>query len=122
MVKKKDEPPEQALGERGKAFWSALTKVLEFAPQETEVLLEACRTLDRINDLTAVIEADGTMISGSMGQRILHPAVAEVRQLQAAFVRLTGALNLPEDAAAGDRFRTARAKAGAAARHGLRAV
>lgn len=121
MAKKKDEPPE-GLGERGCAFWSALTEVLEFAPQETEVLIEACRTLDRIDDLTRVIDDDGTVIKGSMGQRVLHPAVAEVRQLQASFVRLTAALNLPEDVAANGKFRTARAKAGAAARHGLRAV
>ncbi|MGM1017334.1 MAG: hypothetical protein ACQEW8_07345 [Actinomycetota bacterium] len=121
MNESKDAPPD-GLGERGTALWSALTRDIEFAPQEAEVLVEACRTLDRIDDLTDVLDRDGTMISGSMGQRILHPAVAEVRQLQAAFVRLSGALNLPEDKAADEAFRTKRAKAGAAARHGLRAV
>lgn len=121
MAKKKDQPP-QGLGDRGGAFWLALTDVLEFSPQETEVLMEACRTLDRIDDLTAAIDTDGTVVKGSMGQKVLHPAVAEVRQLQASFVRLTDALHLPEDVEAKDKFRTARAKAGAAALHGLRAV
>lgn len=121
METKDDESPE-GLSERGRAFWISLTEVLEFAPQEAEVLLEACRTLDRIDALTEAIEDDGTMILGSMGQKILHPAISEVRQLQASFVRLTGALHLPEDAAAAEKFRTARAKAGAIARHGLRAV
>lgn len=122
MVEKDSEQPSEGLGARGLAFWSELTGPMEFAAQEREVLLEACRTLDRIDDLSEQVAADGSMITGSMGQKILHPGIAEVRQLQASFVRLVGALNLPEDAAAAEKFRTGRAKAGAAARHGLRAV
>lgn len=122
MDEKEAERPPEGLGVRGLAFWDALTGPMGFTVPEMECLIEACRTLDRIDDLSERVKTDGSMIAGSMGQKILHPAIAEVRMLQASFLRLVSALNLPEGAAAGEKFRTARAKAGAAARHGLRAV
>ena len=122
MVEKDSEQPPEGLGARGLAFWDALTGPMGFAVQEREYLIEACRTLDRIDDLSGRIASDGSVIAGSMGQKILHPAIAEVRMLQASFLRLVGALNLPEEKAASEKFRTTRAKAGAAARHGLRVV
>ncbi|GAA1250756.1 hypothetical protein JOF42_002440 [Microbacterium phyllosphaerae] len=121
MDENEDLPPE-GLGARGLAFWDALTGPMVFSVAEREYLIEACRTLDRIDDLSEQVTTDGAVIAGSMGQKILHPAIAEVRMLQASFLRLVGALNLPEDKAASEKFRTRRAKAGAAARHGLKAV
>ncbi|MFJ2534774.1 hypothetical protein [Microbacterium maritypicum] len=122
MEENETELPPDGLGPRGLAYWEALTGPMVFSVSEREYLIEACRTLDRIDDLSAQVKTDGAVIAGSMGQKILHPAIAEVRMLQASFLRLVGALNLPEDAAATEKFRTARAKAGAAARHGLKAV
>jgi hypothetical protein len=107
-------PPE--LAARGRAFWVELHTVLEFNPKETALLGEACRTLDTIDALAGTIESDGLTTTGSMGQTVVHPAVPELRQQQAGFNRLMSAINLPDDDAAADRFRTARAKAGAAAR------
>ncbi|WP_127475042.1 terminase [Microbacterium sulfonylureivorans] len=123
MSETEEEAPD-GLGVRGAKFWLSLTADMEFDAKESEVLLEVCRTLDRIDALAAAVDADGTMITGSMGQRVLHPAVGELRQQQAAFVRLVADLHLPEDVAAQDRFNTARGKAGAAARwdRPLRAV
>lgn len=121
----------EGLQKRGRAFWRALTtasnerqQVLEFSTAERETLLEACRTLDRIDDLTAAIDRDGTMIAGSKDQMILHPAIGELRQQQASYVRLVASLNLPEDVAATKDFQQRRAKAGAQGRWGrdLRAV
>lgn len=106
-------PPE--LAERGAQFWIDLHESLEFDPQETALVTEACRTLDRIDALELLL-AGGLTSTGSTGQTVVHPAVAELRQQQAGFARLIGAVNLPADAAAADRFRTMRAHAGAAAR------
>jgi hypothetical protein len=53
------------------------------------------------------------MIEGSQGQMILHPAIGELRQQQAAYVRLVAALHLPEDVAALKKFHQKRARAGA---------
>jgi hypothetical protein len=89
--------------------------------KETEVLLEACRTLDLIDALEAAIARDGEVIPGSKGQQVVHPAIGELRQQQVTFARLSGLLHLPNDEAAAERFRQRRAHAGADARW-LRAV
>lgn len=118
------EPP-VGLGLRGSAFWRELHEALEFEPKESALVLEACRVLDVIDELVGVLERDGSMTKGSAGQPVVHPVVAEIRQQQQTFGRLMGLVRLPEDEQAADRFRTARAKAGAAARWqspGLRAV
>jgi hypothetical protein len=103
------------LGERGEKFWVDLHESLEFDPHETALLVEACRALDRIEALEALL-VGGLVSTGSTGQTVVHPAVAELRQQQAGFARLMSAVNLPADVAAGERFRVTRAHAGAAAR------
>jgi len=103
-------------GERGASLWRELHACLEFDVREVALIVEACRTVDIIDELAGAVKADGLMSAGSTGQPVVNPAVAELRQQQAAFARLIGALKFPEDDAAADRFRTVRAKAGAAAR------
>lgn len=113
-----DVSPPEGLSERGSAFWRELHEALEFDGKESALLFEACRVLDLIDDLAGVLERDGSMTVGSAGQPVVHPAVSEIRQLQQTFGRLMQLIRLPEDVAAADRFHTARAKAGAAARWG----
>jgi len=124
MTEGKSPAPPRGLGKRGRAFWRRLHEDFDFELAQTEVLIEACRTLDRLEALDAVIADEGVTATGSMGQRIVHPAVAEARQLQITLTRLVAALELPpneEEAREFERWKTQRAKAGAAAR-GLRAV
>jgi hypothetical protein len=107
-----------SLKKRGRALWRTLFSGFEFDPEEKDMVHELCRTLDTIDALSDVIESDGTMIQGSTGQLVLHPAVAERRQQQAAFARMLQMLNLPEaeGGAAMERATSSRAKAAAAAR------
>lgn len=112
--------PPDGLGVRGSEFWAELHSELDFNPKEEALLFEACRTLDLVEGLAELVK-DGLTTTGSMGQTVVHPAVPELRQHQAAFARLMAAIELPEDEAAADRFRTARAHKGADARW-LRAV
>lgn len=111
------EGTESALGARGRAFWDAVQEEYEFDVHEAEVLLEACRALDVIDSLAASVEDAGVMTVGSQGQPVLHPAVSELRQQQAAVARLLTQLNL--DAAEVGQVLTAKqaqAKAAAQAR------
>lgn len=94
-VKKSPVPPAE-LGDRGSVLWVALHQDLEFDTHELQVLLEACRAADLIDRLAAAVEADGVLTTGSTGQKVVHPAVPELRQQQATFARLMGALNLSE--------------------------
>ncbi|HEY4269974.1 MAG TPA: P27 family phage terminase small subunit [Galbitalea sp.] len=86
--------PPRVLGRRGAALWRKLVAKYEFDPQEIELLLETCRTLDRIDDLEKSVSENGVMIEGSQGQKVLNGAVAEMRQQQTGFARLVAQLNL----------------------------
>lgn len=88
--------PPRSLKTRGRALWRQLYDDYEPEPHEADLVLEVCRTLDTIDQLSAAIAADGLMILGSQGQRVLHPAVAELRQQQALYARLVPMLNLDE--------------------------
>lgn len=116
----------RGLGKRGRAFWKVLQAENEFDGPGTEVLIEACRTLDRLEALDEVISEQGVTALGSTGQVVVHPAVSESRQLQVVLTRLVDALALPlseEDERAGEAWRVDRAKRASAASHGyLKAV
>ena len=61
------------------------------------LLLAACKQRDDIVKLEAVVERDGVTTTGSTGQVVTHPAVAECRQGRLALGRLLGLLKLPEE-------------------------
>lgn len=116
----------RGIGRRGRAFWRDLHAEFEFDAADTQVLVEACRTLDRLEALDGVISDEGVTAVGSMGQPVVHPAVSEARQLQVTLTRLVAALDLPpseEEERAAEAMRTARAKKASAVAHGyLKAV
>jgi hypothetical protein len=89
---------------RGVRFWRRV--VAEFDPSlaETELLAEACRLLDELDDLRAVVARDGATVTGSRGQVRAHPALGELRQARGELRRLLDALGIPAGAmaAAGD--------------------
>jgi hypothetical protein len=51
---------------------------------------------DALDSLESEISETGTMVTGSAGQPVLHPAVAEARQARLAISRLLGSLSLPD--------------------------
>lgn len=117
--------PADSLGTRGRAFWDALHKDDDWDAHDEEVILEACRTADTIDELSEAIGRDGVMIKGSQGQLVLNGAVAERRQQQQSLARLITMLNLDqaEMGAALQRTATTNAKKAAQARwRGLKAV
>jgi hypothetical protein len=55
-----------------------------------------CSTLDDLDDLAAVVAAEGRMAVGAKGQPVVHPAVQEARQQRVVLGRLLGQLALPD--------------------------
>lgn len=86
------------LGRRGRRFWRESVDKYEFNGAEVHLLTEACRTLDRIDALDRLIAEEGQMVRGSMGQPVMHPAIAESRQQRIVLGRLLKQLDLPDDA------------------------
>ncbi|MGV3733483.1 MAG: hypothetical protein ACO1N6_08795 [Microcella sp.] len=78
-----------------------MTEDYEWQAHELELLAEACRALDVITELAAIIAREGVTASGSMGQPVVHPAVGELRQQQQALAKMLTILNVPplDDAA-----------------------
>jgi phage terminase small subunit len=85
-------------GDAGQALWDRVVSGLPegFALTESEEAilgLAACQA-DDLGNLEATITKHGTMVTGSKGQPVLNPAVAEARQARLAIGRLLG--QIPE--------------------------
>jgi len=99
MTEKKVLPPApSALGDRGRAFWLTVHTHWLLNVDEVELLTEVCRTVDVCEDLQAVLNRDGVMAVGSMGQARTHPALAELRGSRLLLGRLLAQLSLPDPA------------------------
>lgn len=90
------EPP-AGLSTRGAAYWQRVVQVFELDGAELELLHEACRTLDVLDDLAAAVAEQGVTVRGSTKQIRLHPALAEARAQRLALARLLAALELPAE-------------------------
>lgn len=88
-------PP--GLDSRGRAYWEATTAAFDLTDSELQMLIEACRIMDRLDLLDTAIRADGPMVTGSAGQPVVHPGLTEARGQQAVLHRLLAALQLPDE-------------------------
>lgn len=61
--------------------------------RDEELIERARQTAELIAQLEGVVTQEGAMSTGSAGQRIVHPAVPELRQQRALLMRLLGQLN-----------------------------
>lgn len=88
--------PPAKFGPRGAAFYAAAQRDYELNIDETELLIEACRLLDRCDELHALVAADGLMVEGAAGQPRAHPALGELRGVQLTLSRLLAQVGLPD--------------------------
>jgi hypothetical protein len=102
--------PEAAEGLRAVArrLWNAVQAEFELGEHERALLTAMCRQVDRLDELEALITAEGLMVCGH-GTVKMHPAVVEARQSAIAVARIGAALRLPageedEDAQPGQRW------------------
>lgn len=88
-------PP--GLQTRGRKLWRDLWKQHEFEVGEAEVVLEACRTADRLERLNEICETAEPVIETDKGGVITHPAFGEIRQQANLLKMLITALRLPDE-------------------------
>jgi phage terminase small subunit len=85
----------ESLGPGGRAFWRRVLAAYELSPAEEVMLARACRTVDVLDRLDAVLAEDDPIVTGSVGQLRAHPALAAAADQQRLLDQLIRALNLP---------------------------
>jgi hypothetical protein len=90
--------PPGGLQEAGERLWTAILSDVgpgwRLDAREPHLLERACRVEDELRALEAVIDRDGMMSTGSTGQAVVHPALAEARQLRLVQARLLGQIEM----------------------------
>ncbi len=82
------------LGERGQRLWNAFTESNpNFGQGEIELLVEACRLVDRLTTLEAELESLPLTVKGSRGQPVPQPLLSEIRAERGLLAKLIEALN-----------------------------
>lgn len=97
MSSPKAPSPPKGLADQGRGLWKKLAAEFEFDDRELAILAAACRQLDVVSGLEDAAKKDGPMTTGSQGQPVLHPAIAEARQGRLALSRLLGQLEIPDE-------------------------
>ncbi len=96
MVKKKATSTTQSPGEAFKAKVEATFDVEDSGPAWVQQLEVAAATIDLVAELEALVEQDGLMQNG-LHQRVLHPALRELRAQRLALTKMLQGLGLSED-------------------------
>ncbi|MBD8013174.1 hypothetical protein H9633_12850 [Microbacterium sp. Re1] len=87
----------KGLKQAGKALWKDVSSGYTLRPDERRVLEAACKTADLIDHLEASLVGQPATVTGSKGQEVAHPLIAEVRMQRVAFAGLLKALRLPDE-------------------------
>jgi hypothetical protein len=100
------EKPPAGLGKAGRALWRDVRGTYGISTHDGRLLEAVCATVDALDCLDRVVASEGVMSTGSKGQPVLHPAVAEARQQRLALGRLLAQLALPDLDQAGEIVRS----------------
>ncbi|MGO1385747.1 MAG: hypothetical protein ACTHU1_13305 [Arachnia sp.] len=82
----------------GKKLWTTIVDDYELGEHELVILVEACRTVDSLAALEAIVTADGVTDKSPQGVRA-HPALVEARQQRLVLAKLIASLRIPTDGA-----------------------
>src|SRR5690349_16945692 len=89
------------LSRRARALWVSTTERYDLRDDELRILEDACREVGLIDQMESAIESADLMSVGSMGQPVVNPLLAEVRQHRNVLAALLRHLKLPDDSGEG---------------------
>ncbi len=87
--------PPKGLKISGRKLWSSILASYELEVHEELLLVQACRTADRLDELAAEAAANPITVVNARGDQIPHPAIVESRQQSLSLARLLASLRLP---------------------------
>jgi hypothetical protein len=82
------------LDDPGAAFWRDVHRDWSLRPDEEQLLLAACRTIDELARLETALHDASVVVRGSKGQDRAHPLVREIREHRLALKQLLGAAGI----------------------------
>ncbi len=88
-------PPPDGLKLAGRVLWSSVMEGWEIDPWERTLLLQACRCVDRLDDLAEAAAASTAVVTNAKGDQAPHPAIVEARQQSIVLTRLLASMRLP---------------------------
>jgi hypothetical protein len=79
----------------GRRLWRDCVAEYDFEVHEQLLLLQACRTADRLDSLATEADAHPPTVVNARGEQVAHPAMVEGRQQALTLARLLASLRLP---------------------------
>jgi hypothetical protein len=79
----------------GRALWRGIHRDYGLAAHEAAILLQCCRTVDRLDAIEAELSGAELVVTGSTGQPKAHPLLAEWRAQARVLESLSRALSIP---------------------------
>lgn len=114
-MSKSDSPA--GLGAEGLRMWREVVGKYELRVDERVTLEAACRASDRLVLMRNQLGQMDLMLTGSTGQQVVNPLVAEIRAHEAQVSTLLAKLKLPDaSTGAGEQPRSTQARAAAQSR------
>jgi hypothetical protein len=112
-------PP--GLGSSGRRLWKSALGDYEFDVHEEILLLQACRTADRLDRLETEAAQGAVTVANFRGDQVAHPAMVEARQQSITLARLLAALRMPAGEQ-GEQLARPQRRGGARGTYGVRAA
>lgn len=114
-------PGPDDLGQSGRRLWDATLGDFALDVHEELLLLQACRTADRLDLLAKEAAGSPVTVVNMKGDQVAHPALVESRQQSLALARLLASLRMPSGEVGGEMQRPQRRGAARGA-YGVRGI
>ena len=87
----------KGLGYQGQKLWTSINEEFDFTgePAKLRILFDACKTADVIDQLDKEMVSEPLTVRGSMGQKTIHPCLAQAQSARAMMAQLLAKLDLP---------------------------
>lgn len=89
--------PPANLAPKARKLWRKITEAYDLRVDELDTLEDACRVVDKIDELERIMRGDGLSLVNARGEVVMHPALRESRQQRALLLQLWKRLGLPDD-------------------------
>jgi hypothetical protein len=87
--------PPKGLAAPGRRLWRSVVEEYELDEHERVLLVQACRTVDRLDDIAEALVGQPLTVDNFRGDPVAHPLLNEQRQQSQTLARLLASLRMP---------------------------